>query len=330
MNILVIGGTQFIGRHFVDLALANGHQITLFHRGQRGAHLFEGQVERILGDRDGELEKLSGRHWDAVLDTCGYVPRITRLSSEFLRDAVDRYLFISTISVYDPAEGEQSLHEGSRLATMQDPTIEEITGETYGALKVLCEQVVDEIYSDRATIVRPTFVVGPYDPTDRFTYWPLRLSRGGKMLAGGRKDQPLQFIDARDLGALCLTLLEKNTPGTFNAAGPGESLTFESFLQRAKAAIGSDAELVWADAVRLQEAGGEAGKDFPLYQGPTQEGDPYMRTDASRAIAQGLTYTPIDLTVRDTLEWASSRGDTPLKVGMTPEREQELLAKLAI
>lgn len=253
------------------------------------------------------------------------MPRVVRQSAEALKGAADRYLFISTISVYDP-EGQREFNENSPLQILSDPNVEEITGETYGGLKVLCERVLEETWGSKASIVRPTYVVGPYDSTDRFTNWVLRLARGGKVLAGGRREQPIQFIDARDLAAFVLVLLERNVAGTFNTAGPGEEFTFEGFLERASSAIGSSAELVWIDPQKLEEIGGEPGKDFPLHHGPTDEGDPFGRTDSSRAIAQGLTFRPFDQTVRDTLQWASARGGD-LKVGMSDERERELLAK---
>ncbi|MEA2553872.1 MAG: hypothetical protein QOJ65_2048 [Fimbriimonadaceae bacterium] len=320
-----------MGRRVVETALERGHNITLFHRGMDGADLFEGQVERILGNRDGELDKLAGRKWDAVVDTPGYFPRAVRASAEFLKDAIDKYLFISTISVYDPEPGAESITEDTRKATLKDETVEEVTPETYGGLKALCERALNEVLGARAVIVRPGYIVGSHDPTDRFTYWATRVARGGRMLAGGRKDAPLQVIDARDIGRFNVDLLEQGATGIYNVCGPERPLGWEEFLNRSKQALGASTELVWVDQSKLEEicaAAGKEGKDLPLYSGSDVTEYLFMRTDNSRAVARGLTFTPLEDTVRDTVEWANSRGDVELKVGMSAEREKELLAKL--
>jgi 2'-hydroxyisoflavone reductase len=330
MDLLVIGGTRFLGRRIVETALAGGHKVTLFHRGKEGADLFDGKVERVVGDRDGELDKLAGRKWDAVVDTPGYVPRVVRGSAEFFKDATDAYLFISSISVYDPEPGAVTTDEATRKATLKDPTAEEITGETYGGLKVLCENVVNEVFGSRAYIIRPGFIVGSYDPSDRFTYYPWRLAQGGKMIAGGRKDAPLQVIDARDIGRFCVGVLEQSAPGTYNVCGPEQPLSWESFLNRSKAALGVDTELVWIDPKVLEDAGCQPGVDLPLYHGVDASTDSFMRADNSRAVAKGLSFTPLEDTVRETATWVKTRGAQPLKVGMTLERESELLEKLKV
>lgn len=330
MDLLVIGGTRFLGRRIVESALAGGHNVTLFHRGKEGADLFEGQVERIYGDRDGELDKLAGRKWDAVIDTPGYVPRVVRASAEFFKDSVKDYLYISSISVYDPEPGAYKTDESTRRAKLKDETVEEITGETYGGLKVLCEDVVNEVYGQRAFNIRPGFIVGSYDPTDRFTYYPWRLVQGGQMIAGGRKDSPLQVIDARDIGRFCVSVLEQNAPGTYNVCGPEQPLSWESFLNRAKAALAVDTELAWIDPKELEDAGCQPNLDLPLYHGVDTSADSFMRGDNSRAVSKGLTFTPLEDTVRETAEWVKSRGAQPLKVGMTLDREKELLEKLKV
>lgn len=330
MDLLVIGGTRFLGRRIVESALAGGHKVTLFHRGKEGAGLFDGDVERIYGDRDGELEKLAGRQWDAVIDTPGYVPRVVRASCEFLKDSTNAYLYISSISVYDPEPGAQTTDENTRTAKLKDETVEEITGETYGGLKVLCENVVNEVFGSRAYIIRPGFIVGSYDPSDRFTYYPWRLAQGGKMLAGGRKDAPLQVIDARDIGRFCVSIFEQDAPGTYNVCGPEQPLTWESFLNRSKAALGVGTELTWIEAKELEDAGCEPGVDLPLYHGADASTDSFMRCDNSRAMARGLTFTPLEDTVQDTADWVKTRGAQPLKVGMTLDRERELLEKMQV
>ena len=255
MKILVIGGTRFVGRHFVDAALANGHEITLFNRGQSNADLYP-NVENIQGDRtiDADLEALKGKHWDAVVDTCGYVPKDVRKTAELLKDAVDIYLFISTISVYD---GPMTLKddEDAKLQTLADPTVEEVTNESYGGLKVLCEQVVNELYGERALQVRPGMIVGPYDPTDRYTYWDVRAAYGGEILAPGVPDRPVQMIDGRDLGKFMVHLLEQKTVGVFNATG--QILTWQDWMNTFSAAGGVPAQFTWVSDDFLQGKRGQ-------------------------------------------------------------------------
>ncbi len=317
MNILVIGGTRFVGRHFVTAALARGHAITLFNRGQSDDSLFP-EVEHLHGDRDGDLGALAGRHWDAVVDTCGYVPRIVRQSAELLKDAVDRYLFISTISVYDnPAE--PGADEDAPLLTLSDETVEEVNGETYGGLKVLCEQVVQQLYDDRALIVRPGMIVGPYDPTDRYTYWDVRLGQGGEVLVPGTADRPVQMIDARDLGAWMVQLLENEVSGTFNATGPEQPLTWAQWQEAMRAASGSTPALTWVSDEFLQQHE-VTGADLPFWV-PAEYANLFA-VSVERAVTAGLTFRPAVETARDTLAW---KGSDALKVGMKPEREAELL-----
>ncbi|HSH00779.1 MAG TPA: NAD-dependent epimerase/dehydratase family protein, partial [candidate division Zixibacteria bacterium] len=227
MNILIIGGTRFVGRAIAESALNRGHNVTLFHRGKTGGELFT-QAEHIFGDREHDLALLEGRSWDIVIDTCAYTPRITRLAAEALSNAAPRYLFISTISVYANFNGR--ITEESPLATLADPTVEEINGETYGGLKVLCESVVSEIYGSRATILRPGLIAGPHDPTDRFTYWVDRIARGGETLAPRISERPIEFIDARDLADFTVTACEDNVTGVYNAVGFDPPLSIENFL----------------------------------------------------------------------------------------------------
>ncbi len=321
MNILVIGGTRFVGRHFVTAALASGHVITLFNRGQSDDSLFP-EVEHLHGDRDGDLGALAGRRWDAVVDTCGYVPRVVRQSAELLKDSVDRYLFISTISVYDnPAE--PGADENAPLQTLEDETVEEITGETYGGLKVLCEQVVQQLYgkseADRALIVRPGMIVGPNDPTDRYTYWDVRLGQGGDVLVPGAADRPVQMIDVRDLGAWLVHLLENDVSGTFNATGPERPLTWAQWQDAMRSASAGAATLTWVTDEFLQQHE-VTGADLPFWV-PAEYANLFA-VSVERAVAAGLTFRPAVETARDTLAW---KGSDELKVGLKPEREAELL-----
>ncbi len=319
MKILVIGGTRFVGRHFVDAALTHGHEITLFNRGKSNADLFP-NVENLQGDREGDMSVLKGRHWDAVVDTCGYVPRVVRLSAELLKDQVDRYLFISTISVYDVMDrpGED---ESAKLLTLTDPTTEEIM-ENYGGLKVLCEQVVEEIYGDRALNVRPGMIVGPHDPTDRYTYWDVRIAQGGEVLVPGSADRPVQMIDARDLGAWMVHLLEHNAKGAFNATGPEKPLTWAEWMDMFHTATGSDATFTYVSDEFLQQRDVNGG-DLPFWVPVEYEN--LFAVSVQKALDAGLTFRPAVETARDTLAWRNANDVTDLKVGLKPEREQDLL-----
>ena len=222
MRLLVLGGTQFVGRHMVDAALARGDEVTIFHRGKTNPRLFS-EAEHVLGDREHDLDRLRGRTWDAVIDTCAYVPRVARISAEILEGSLERYAFISSVSVY-PDETTPGQDESSPVSEMDDPTIEEVTDTTYGPLKVLCEREVERVYGDRSVVVRPTYVVGPFDHSDRFTYWLHRAARGGSMLAPEPRDLPIQIIDARDLADWTLRLIDAGATGPHNALGPAQPL----------------------------------------------------------------------------------------------------------
>jgi 2'-hydroxyisoflavone reductase len=317
MKLLVLGGTKFLGRHAVDAALDGGHDVTIFTRGTTNPDLYP-EVEHLTGDRDGDLASLEGRAWDGVVDTSGYVPRIVRQSAELLRDAVGRYVFVSSISVY--ADFSKPIDESSAVAELEDPATEEIM-EHYGALKAACETVIDEVYGDRGANVRAGLIVGPFDPTDRFTYWPRRLAAGGDVLGPGDPDAPVQFVDARDLAAWLVKLALEGPGGTFNATGPVEPLTFGELLDRATAAIGSDANVVWVDEQKVIDAGIEGWSELPLWL----PGDDYAgmaQADTRRAREAGLTFRPLEETVVDTLAWDRTvDGDRP-----TLTREKERIA----
>ncbi len=324
MRILVLGGTRFLGRHFVEAALERGHTLTLFHRGRTNAELFPG-VERVLGDRDGGLGALAGRTWDAVVDPSGYFPRIVRASADALKASSAHYLFVSSISVYaEPLAA--GLDEDAPVAKLTDPAVEAITGETYGGLKALCEQAVCDVYGERALIIRPGLIVGPHDTTDRFPYWPRRLARGGDVLAPGSPSAPTQLVDARDLAAWMLDMLERGIAGTFNATGPAQPLTLGRCLERIAAAVGGDARLTWVSEAFLREQGVEPWLQMPLW---LHEADANMdRVNLTRALSQGLRFRPLEDTARDTLAWERSpASDTrPASPTLTPGREAEVLA----
>lgn len=326
MKLLVLGGTQFVGRHLVEAALARGHEVTLFHRGEHGAHLFP-DVERVRGDRERDLGALGGRRWDAVLDTSAYVPRVARISAEALRDAAELYLFVSTISVYDTG-APLPLREDSPLTGLDDPDTEEVNGDTYGGLKVLCEREVEGALPGRTLVVRPGLIVGPDDYTDRFPYWPRRVAEGGEVLAPGDPDRFWQFVDVRDLGAWMVGMVEAGRTGRFNVDGPRRAWTMGEVLATCREVSGSGAELTWVPGEFLLAQGVEPWTELPFW---FPEGDATLRgaydVDVDRAIEAGLVFRPLAETVRDTLEWDRSRPEDERgrKAGLPREREREVL-----
>jgi len=315
MHILVLGGTQFVGRHIVLEALSRGHTVTTFTRGRTPDDLPEA-VERLHGDRDGDLTALEGRNWDAVVDVSGYVPRVVRASAEKLRDGTRRYLFISTISVYEDF-ARPDVREDDPRGTLSDPTVEAVTGETYGPLKALCEDAVQEVYAQRATIVRPGLIVGPFDHTDRFTFWADHLARDDRFVLFGEAETPAQFIDARDLAAFTLHLLEQDTPGVFNAVG--ERRTWGDVVQDVRVAAGRVADVTFRDDAALEAS----GLSLPL--AGRRWGDS-MQVSDDRAVTAGLTRRPFADTVRDTLSWVGETSRTLNTFGLTDEKRAELLS----
>jgi len=293
----------------------------LFNRGKTNLGLFP-NVETRIGDRDGGLKALEEGTWDAVIDTCGYVPRIVGDSSRLLQGRVGQYVFISTISVYgDPAPDAD---EEAPLDRTDDPTTEEITEATYGPLKVLCEEEVQAVYGDRGLIVRPGLIVGPDDPTDRFTYWPVRVADGGEILAPGDPDQQVQFIDVRDLALWILNLVETRVTGVFHATGPAKPLSMKSFLQQSLACLQSEAQLTWLTEEFLLAQGVEPWSDLPLWLGAQAAGG--LAVNLQRAMAAGLKFRPLEETLRDTLAWHRTRPKSyALTAGMSRARERQVL-----
>ncbi len=325
MKLLLLGGPKFVGRHLIDAALARGHTLTLFNRGQTNPDLYP-EVEKLRGNRDGGLAALRGREWDAVIDTCGYLPRLVRAAAEFLREAAGHYTFISSVSAYANT-AVPGIAENYALGVTPDPTVEQITNETYGPLKVLCEQAVEEFFPGRALQVRAGLIVGPHDPTDRFTYWPRRVARGGEVLAPGRPDYRVQFVDVRDLAAWLVGLVEARSAGVFNATGPAQPLTMQALLQTCRAASASDARFTWVDGKFILASGVRPWMEMPLWLPDTDpDAAGFGAIDCWKAIAAGLTFRPLPETVRDTLAWEASRpSDHPWRAGITKEREAELL-----
>jgi 2'-hydroxyisoflavone reductase len=318
VRLLVLGGTKFLGRAAVEAALAAGHEVTLFNRGTTNPELFP-DAEQVHGDRAIDLDRLAGREWDAVLDPSGYIPSVVHTSARALADSAPFYLFVSSVSVY--ADQSRENDEDAPLAELGDQPRDRLTEDysNYGALKALCEAEVRAVYGERCAIVRPGLIVGPHDPTGRFTYWPHRVARGGEVLAPAPPDGQVQFVDVRDLGDWFVRLCERRLGDTFNATNQG--LTFEALLDTCREVAGSDATLTWVSGDLLAEQGVGEWMELPLWlHDPESAG--MMDADVSRAVEGGLTFRPLTETVRGTLEQAE-----PVEgVGLTPEREAELLA----
>lgn len=329
LRILVLGGTGFIGPHIVNACRDHGHTLTLFNRGKRNASLFP-DLETRHGDRNGQLEALNTGEWDVVIDNSGYVPRHVKLSAELLEPRVGRYIFVSSISAYADL-GPAGIKEDDPTAKLAGPTVEEVNGETYGGLKALCEQTVEQIYGKRATIIRPTYIVGPGDPTDRFTYWPVRVARGGQMLAPGAPTDPIQFIDVHDLADFMRRCAEENLEGRFNLCNPPRSVSMGALLDVAKRVSRSDAEPVWADEAFLADNKVLESGEIPIWAPSTGDFAGIALVDCARALERGLRISPVEKTVADTLAWHRTRPEEQqqnLRAGLSAAREAELLAKL--
>ncbi len=324
MELLIIGGTRFLGRALVDEARAAGHTLTLFNRGRSNPALYP-DVEQLHGDRDGGLAALAGRRWDAVIDTCGYVPRVVRAAADFLAPVVDHYTFISTMSVYaEPlAEGTD---ETAPVGTIPDESVEEITGGSYGPLKALCERAATEAMAGRALHVRSGLIVGPHDASDRFSYWPARVARGGEMLAPVSPDYGVQFIDVRDLAAWTLRATAARLTGAYNVTGPERPLPIGRLLDAARDLTGSDAHFTWVSDQFLIAHDVGPYVELPLWV-PAEAGG-FNSFNIDRALAAGLTFRPVAETVGDTLAWLATRpSDTVWRAGLPAEREAQLLAQ---
>ena len=319
MKLLILGGTRFLGRHLAEAALTCGHELTLFNRGRSGSGLFPG-VEQLLGDRAGDLSGLQGRRWDAVIDTCGYLPRLLRHSAQSLRSAVGRYLFISSVSVYadERAVGQD---ESAPRAILTDPACEDIANE-YGALKAACEDEVLAAFGEKGVVVRPGLIVGPFDPSGRFTYWVQRVARGGTLLAPPAPDYPVQFIDARDLADWLLHLLDVGRAGAYNACGPDAPMRFDDFLDSCRRALAASVDFVWPSADFLTAHAVLPWTELPLWAGDAARG--ISTTSNARAVAAGLRFRSVAETVLDTAAWAGDAA-LPAGIGLAPEREAELL-----
>lgn len=327
LRVLILGGTVFLGRHVVETLLARGHEVTLFHRGQRGRELFPG-VDRVLGDRATDLDRLpAGATWDAVVDTSAYVPAVAATSAAALRDRVGKYVFVSSVSVYDIALPR--IDESSATPELPDGASRDVmVPETYGPLKLLCEREVRAVFGpDRTLIVRPGLIVGPWDPTDRFTYWPLRFARGGEVLVPDDLAAQAPIVDVRDLAAFIVDAIEAGRSGTVNTANTGD-MTLRAMFDACAAVSDVPSRLVPIAVAALRELGIEEWSDLPAWVAPNAGHDGMRNVDPSRALAMGLHHRPLIDTARDTLHWAQTqRGTEPLKAGLAPERETAALVQ---
>jgi 2'-hydroxyisoflavone reductase len=325
VKLLVLGGTLFLGRHLVGAALERGHEVTLFNRGRTNPDLFP-EAEKLRGDRENDLAALERRGWDAAVDVHGRMPRVVRPVAGLLAGAVDHFTFVSSISAYGDVF-PPGLDESHPTAAFAEGTDEDDLGN-YAACKAECERIVERAFPGRAFVPRPGLIVGPHDPTDRFTYWPRRLKTGGEVLAPGDPGRRVQVVDGRDLADWIVRMVEAGATGAFNATGPEYPLTMGRMLEDCRAAAASDAELVWVgDDFLLGEEVGQ-WMELPLWLAD-REAVEMLAVDVSSALDAGLSFRPLRETARDTLAWDAERppGERATGVGLEPAREAELLAK---
>ena len=317
LRMLILGGTGFIGPHQVHYALARGHKVTVFNRGKTAAATYSemyADVEQLVGDRNGDIKALEGRKWDVVLDASGYEPAHVRATAELLKDS-RRYLFVSTMGVY----ASRAILNQDESGVLGMPGLPEDQWKGYGPLKALCEKEAGKVLGDRLTVVRPGVVAGPGDGTDRFTYWALRMERGGDVLAPGDPDTPIELIDVRDASEFMIHLLERDQGGVYNVLGPPKPLTVAGMLEILRQVTGSDAKLTWVSTDFLQER---------KVQLPLWTATEYQRRSAARAVAAGLTYRPLQTTAADLLAWCREQPPERWKdmPGLSAEQEQQLLS----
>ena len=333
LRILILGGTGFTGPFQVKYALSRGHKVTVFNRGKTHPGELPKEVEQLVGDRNGQLDALKGKQWDVCIDNPTALPAWVRDAAQVLKGKVDRYVFISTISVYaDTTKTGPNENAALLKYSGADPykeTLEAMKAsgfQTYGPLKALSEQETEKWFPGKSLIIRPGLIVGPRDESDRFTYWPVRVDRGGEVLAPGDPKDPVQFIDGRDLAEWTIRMAENNETGIYNATGPAKELGVGGMLDGIKSALNSNATFTWANAEFLKQQKVEAWSDMPVWAGDELG---MARTDISRALGKGLTLRPLADTARDTLTWFKAQKperQAKLKAGLTPEREREVLA----
>jgi len=325
MKLLILGGTRFLGRHLAAQALARGHAVTLLHRGRSAAGLLP-EAEHRIADRDGDLAALAHGSWDAAIDTSAYFPRQVRAMAAALAGRVGHYQLVSSISVY-AAFGAPGTAEDAPRVMLPDPEVQEVTGATYGGLKALCEQAALAGFDGRCAVSRPGLIVGPHDPTGRFTWWVQRLQRGGEVLAPGDPATPVQFIDARDAAAWMLLQAEHTRTGVYNLNGPDQDLSMGGLLQAAQATLNPQAALTWVDEDFVLAQGVAPWSDLPVWL--PRASAAMHQVSVARARASGLVCRPLAHTLRDTADWVNAQpaqpGPARPSVGLAPEREAALL-----
>ncbi len=327
LRILILGGTRFLGVAQVNYALARGHTVTLFNRGRTNTHLFP-EVEKLRGDRNDDLTALEGREWDVVIDNSASVPRWVRQSAGLLKNSAGRYIYVSSLSVI----ADNSIigsDETTPVAQLEDPTVEQVTGQTYGGMKALCEQEAQRAFGDRAMVVRPGLIVGPMDNTDRFTYWPIRIDRGGEVMAPGDPTDPVQIVDVRDLAAWMVRMAENNGTGVYNATGPAAAMSIAEMLYGIRAATSAKVSFTWVNADFLSEHEIRPWGHMPTWIPPRDGMEGFGRVNCAKAIARGLTFRPLAETARDTITWFKTlpaERRSQMRAGLPAEREAEVLA----
>jgi len=336
LRILFLGGTGFTGPHQVRYALSRGHKVTVFNRGKTHPGELPKEAEQLIGDRNGQLDALKGRTWDVAVDIPTSIPVWVRDAAQILKGNVDRYVFISTISVYSDNSkpgmdetGSLAKYEGADAMKETQATLKASNYRLYGALKALSEVEAEKWFPGKTLIIRPGLIVGPGDETDRFTYWPVRLARGGEILAPGNPTDPVQFIDARDLAEWTIRMAEQGTTGTFNATGPKSTLTMAQMLDGIKKVTKTDAQFTWVDADFLAAQKVSAWSDMPVWVPPRGDEAGFSRISIKRALDKGLTFRSVPDTTQATLDWfrkQPAERQAKLRAGIKPEREVEVLA----
>jgi 2'-hydroxyisoflavone reductase len=336
LRILFLGGTGFTGPHQVRYALSRGHKVTVFNRGKTHPGELPKEAEQLIGDRNGQLDALKGRTWDVAVDIPTSIPVWVRDAAQILKGNVDRYVFISTISVYSDNSkpgmdetGPLAKYEGADAMKETQATLKASNYRLYGPLKALSEAEAEKWFPGKALIIRPGLIVGPGDETDRFTYWPVRLARGGEILAPGNPTDPVQFIDARDLAEWTIRMAEQGTTGIYNATGPKSTLTMAQMLDGIKKVTKTDAQLTWVDADFLAAQKVSAWSDMPVWVPPRGDEAGFSRISIKKALDKGLTFRSVPDTTQATLDWFRKQPadrQAKLRAGIKPEREVEVLA----
>lgn len=337
MKVLILGGTRFLGKALVEEGLNRGHEITLFNRGNNKEVFSE--VEQLIGDRDGDVSQLKNRKWDVVMDTCGFAPHQMKKVAAVLGKTIEHYTYISSISVYKdwvPSNISENYHLQSMPHDRLNGILKDVEEgrispyEHYGALKVLCEAEAEKYWPGRVLHIRAGQLVGPFDYTDRLPYWVQRVAEGGKIVVPGRPERPIQLLDVRDIATWVFDMVQKKKAGTFNVTGPDYELSMEELLNTCKAVANRDAEFVWVDEQFASDHKVQPWSEMPLWipeNFPLEgETEPWkMSISIKKALDAGLSFRPLEETIRDVYQWVGERQDSKRKTGISREKEQELL-----